>query len=172
MGKQVVAPCVRLAQTNPRLADRMFSTVEDERGKYMVDALARAEGVKVCESCPLISACLASYLVDVWEDNNIIGGLNYVQRLHLAHAIAEDFHVSVRQLGSLPLSRVKAWLETHPGWREHVTKRVRTTWRETKRLQRAIGTSKRKSVSEEDKTRAYQPQYLPPVPTAVQLTLF
>lgn len=44
MGKQVVAPCVRLAQTNPRLADRMFSTVEDERGKYMVDALARAEG--------------------------------------------------------------------------------------------------------------------------------
>lgn len=172
MGKEIVAPCVCLAQTDPMLADRMFSTVEDEHGRYVVDAAARAEGVKVCEACPLRTACLASYLVDVWEDNNIIAGLNYVQRLHLAHAIAEDLHITIQQLGSLSLCQVEAWLESHPAWREHITKRLRTTWRETKRLQRATGSSRRKPVSREDKTRAYQPQYLTPVPPAVQLTLF
>ena len=118
MDGRSTATCALVARRSPRLADRMWGSVTLDDGREWVDRTARRQGRRLCDSCPLRTACLSDALAGQWKDARIAGGLTYRER---------------RVLARIHPARIRAWLRDHPQAVGDCRDTVRAYWRRTKK---------------------------------------
>ena len=111
----------------------MWGSVTLDDGREWVDRTARRQGRRLCDSCPLRTACLSDALAGQWKDARIAGGLTYRERRVLARRIAAGLGVPSRRLGRIHPARIRAWLRDHPQAVGDCRDTVRAYWRRTKK---------------------------------------